>query len=564
MDRPWLGLYSDEAVRPLEVPDQTMYEALAGSAATSPTRPALRYLGATLTYARLLDQVDRLAAALTAAGVRPGDSVVVSLPNIPNVVIALYALNRIGARAAMTHPLSSQDELEHYITSTGARLAVTADLFYAIFARLVEATCLERVVIAHIGDYLKPPMRLGFKLTRGRRIPPVPYGPNVLDWRALLDSREPVPDYVRPFSPGDGAVVLFSGGTTAMPKGIELSSHSFNALAVSMRLITGATPDDSILAILPAFHGFGLGLCIHTPLCIGASLILVPEFSTTIYIDNLLRHHPTIFAGVPTLFEALLRDPRFAQVDFSNVKGIYSGGDVLTPALKHRFDDVITAHGGATELVEGYGLTECVTACVVSPPERYREGSVGVPIPGCDAMIADPATGQELAYGVEGEICVAGPTLMLGYVGEPEATAQTLRRHGDGTVWLHTGDLGTMDADGYLFFKGRSKRLIKVSGVSVYPAQVEQVLESHPLVARACVIGVPDDYQVSKVKAFVTLVAGAQRAPGLEDELIAHCKQHLIRWSAPRMVEIRDELPMTRVGKIAYTVLEQEERDRGC
>jgi len=554
-----LALYSGESARPLCVPDRTMYEMLADSAVAGPRRPVLRYMGATMTYERLLDQVDRFAAALRAHGVAAGDSVVVSLPNIPNVVIAFYALNRLGARAVMTHPLSTQDELEHYIGSTGARLAITADLFYPLFARLMASTGLEQIIIAHVGDYLTAPVRLGFWVTRGRRIPAVPYGPAVFDWRELLAARIPIPEYVRPGSVRDGAVVLFSGGTTAMPKGIELSSYNFNALAVAMQLITGAQVDDSILAILPAFHGFGLGLCIHTPICIGACEILVPEFSTSIYIDNLLKHRPTIFAGVPTLFEALLRDPRFAQVDFSNVKGIYSGGDVLTPALKHRFDEVIAAHGGTTELVEGYGLTECVTACVVSPPNHYREGSVGIPIPGCDAMVADPVTGEPVPYGTEGEICMTGPTLMLGYVNDPQATANTLRRHADGTVWLHTGDLGTMDADGFLYFRGRSKRLIKVSGMSVYPMQVEQVLEAHPSVARACVIGVPDDYQVSKVKAFVTLASGTARTPGLEDELIDHCKQHLIRWSAPRIVEIRDELPMTKVGKIAYTQLEQEE-----
>jgi len=211
--------------------------------------------------------------------------------------------------------------------------------------------------------------------------------------------------------------------------------------------------------------------------------------------------------------------------------------------------------------MEGYGLTECVTACTVSPAHQYRENSIGIPIPGMRVMVAD-ASGSEVPYGTDGEICVTGPTLMQGYLNDPEATASTLREHSDGGVWLHTGDIGAMDADGYLYFKGRSKRIIKVSGVSVYPAQVEQVLEAHPRVRRACVIGMPDEYQMSSVKAFVVPIEGVAADERLRDDLLAHCRKHLMRWAVPRSIEFRDELPTTLVGKIAYTQLEQEELAR--
>ena len=557
-DRPWLRLYGDLPADP-DVPDTTMYEAMADAAATYPRHTALVYLGRRISYEVFLAEVERCAAAFLAHGIRPGDSVTLSMPNVPNTVIMFYALNRIGARAVMTHPLSSPVELEHYVRESGSRWAVTVDMFYGRFREVLANTGIEKLVIARFSDYLSHAKRLGFNITRGRKIDPVPTGdPRILPWRDFMRAGTDPQAYERRIDPADSAVVLFSGGTSSLPKGIELSSASFTALAVSMRAITGLEPGQSVLAILPVFHGFGLGLCVHTPLTAGGCSILVPEFSASIYIDNLIKHSPSFIAGVPTLFHALLQHPKFAKVSFARLRGAYCGGDSLTSDLKRRFDAALAAQGASVELLEGYGLTECVTACTLSPPGAYREDSIGIPIPGMRLKVADPS-GEEVPYGEDGEICVTGPTLMLGYLNEPAATADTLRSHADGRVWLHTGDIATMDADGYLYFKGRQKRLIKVSGFSVFPAQVEQVLEAHPGVRRACVIGTPDDHQVSAVKAYVVLADDVADTPQLREDLLAHCRKHLMKWAVPRTLEIRDSLPTTLVGKIAYTQLEREE-----
>ena len=556
-DRPWLAHYGGLPAD-IEVPDATMYELIAATSTRHPGQTALVYLGRRISYAELLADIDRTAAALAAAGIRTGDSVLLSMPNVPNAVILFYALNRLGARAAMTHPLSSPTELRHYLEQTGSRWAVTMDMFYGKFADILTDTDVEKLLICKFSDYLSHAKRLGFQVTRGRKIAPVPKDDaRVVRWRDFLKTGTTAP-YQRPRDPNSSDVVLFSGGTSALPKGIELSSANFNALAVSMQAITGITVGNSVLAILPVFHGFGLGLCIHTALTAGAASILVPEFSARIYIDNLIRYSPSFIAGVPTLFQALLTDEKFARVDFGRLRGAYSGGDSLTPALKGRFDTALATQGSQVELMEGYGLTECVTACTVSPAHHYRENSIGIPIPGMSLKVVD-ADCQEVPYGTDGEICVTGPTLMLGYLNEPDATADTLRQHADGRTWLHTGDIGQMDADGYLFFKGRQKRIIKVSGVSVYPAQVEQVLEAHPSVRRACVIGTPDEYQMSSVKAFVVPAEGVTADDRLTNELVSHCRKHLMRWAIPRSIEFREELPTTLVGKIAYTQLEQEE-----
>ena len=560
-ERPWLAVYGDLPAD-VAVPDATMYELVAATAQRFADTTALVYVGRRISYRTLLADIDRCAEALLASGVGPGDSVTLSMPNVPNAIVLFYALNRIGARAVMTHPLSSPDELKHYLNQTGSRWAVTMDMFYGRFRDILAETSVERLLICRFSDYLTNAKKLGFKVTKGRRIAPVPKDdPRVLGWQQFFRAGESPRAYQRQSDPAGTDVILFSGGTSALPKGIELSSANFNALAVAMTAITDFRPGNSVLAILPVFHGFGLGLCVHTPLTTGAFAILVPEFSARIYIDNLIRYAPSFIAGVPTLFQALLADEKFAKVSFASLRGAYSGGDSLTSALKQRFDEAIAAQGSRVELMEGYGLTECVTACTVSPAHHYRENSIGIPIPGMRVIVADPS-GTELPYGSDGEICVTGPTLMRGYLNDPEATAATLRRHDDGRVWLHTGDIGAMDADGYLYFKGRSKRIIKVSGVSVYPAQVEQVLEAHPSVRRACVIGMPDEYQMSSVKAFVVAADGVAADDRLHDELVSHCKKHLMRWAVPRSIEFRDQLPTTLVGKIAYTQLEQEELAR--
>jgi len=557
-DRPWLKFY-DGAPADIEVPDTTMYEALAAQAARTPAATAFIFMGRRFTYAQALAEVDACAAAFRALGVGPRDAVVLSLPNVPTVVFCFYALNRIGAIAVMTHPLSSPGELRHYISITGARTVVTLDMFYPVFHELATDAGLERLVIGSVADYLPPVTKVGFALTRARKLPKVPADdPLVTRWTAFRAAGATIPDG-RQLTPDDTCAILFSGGTTDLPKGIELSSAAFNALANSMVAASGIAPGDSVLAILPAFHGFGLGLCIHTALTMGAHFVLVAEFSPKIYIANLTKHHPSYIAGVPTLFEALLRDPAFAEVRFDSLKGAYSGGDMLSPDLKHRFDAALFAQGSPVELMEGYGLTECVTGCVLSPPRHYRENSMGIPTPGMLMKVIEPGTTRELPPDTEGEFAMTGPTLMKGYLGDPAATAETLRVHEDGRTWLHTGDLGTMDADGYLYFRGRSKRLIKVSGVAVYPVQVEQVLEAHPLVARACVIGLPDDYQMSSVKAFVVLADGSLGSDDVKAQLIAHCREQLNRWSVPRHLEFRTALPMTKVGKVAYTELEREE-----
>ncbi|MBI5894886.1 MAG: AMP-binding protein, partial [Desulfobacterales bacterium] len=321
----------------------------------------------------------------------------------------------------------------------------------------------------------------------------------------------------------------------------------------------GMHKDSSILAILPIFHGFGLGVCVNAAFMGGGKTILVPTFTPDAVAKLIKSKRPSFVVGVPTLFDALSQHAGFQRTDLSCLKAAFCGADTLPRVVKERFEEVVRRQGGRVKFLEGYGLTEAVTGIMATPINEYREGSIGVPFPDMLAKIVRLGTLDEAAVGDEGEICISGPAVMLGYLEQPAETAKTLRTHADGRVWLHAGDIGSMDADGFFYFKLRQKRMIKSSGMNVYPAQVEEQLYRHPEVAEACVVGVPDPTQIERVKAFVVLKDKSKAGPAMEKQLIEHCQKDLIKWSCPREIEFRGALPLTLVGKVAYKVLQDEE-----
>jgi long-chain acyl-CoA synthetase len=313
-----------------------------------------------------------------------------------------------------------------------------------------------------------------------------------------------------------------------------LSSRNFIAEGMQAACWGGLEQGQSILAILPIFHGFGLGVCVNAAFMTGAKSILVPAFDARLVATLLRSKRPNLLVGVPTLYDALVRDPTLERADLSCLRAAFSGADTLPRPLKERFEELVAARGGKVKLLEGYGLTEAVTAIMAMPLDEYREGSIGIPFPDMLAKICKVGSTEEAATREEGEICVAGPAVMLGYLDDPATTAQALRLHPDGRVWLHTGDLGRMDVDGFFYFTVRLKRMIKSSGFNVYPAEVEAVLYRHPLVKEACVVGVPDPSLGERVKAHVVLRSASEADAATERALIEHCRQNLIKWSCPR------------------------------
>jgi long-chain acyl-CoA synthetase len=564
-DKPWLKFYGSTP-HSLSYPARSLYGALHSAAADVPEVTALVFLGRRMSHAELDAGICRMSRGLAAAGMRSGERVLVCLPNIPQSVIVFYALNRLGAIPAMIHPLSAPPEILAYAIQASCTWAVTVDAFFPRFAEVMDKSPIKRTLLCRLDDYMKPLTSLGFALTQGRKIAPVADRPEILRWKSLdrMARTAPELEHPDPLSDTEMALILFSGGSTGISKAIMLSSRNCNALAIQTNAAGGPIlAGDAMLSILPMFHGFGLAVGIHAMLISGGTCILVPRFTADGLARLVRAYKPAYLAGVPTLFDALAANPRFKRTPLSCFKGLFCGGDSLSRETKERFEAVVRENGGNTPLREGYGLTESVTANILMPRDRYKERSIGVPYPDMMAKVVRPETTEEAPAMEDGEICVSGPTLMLGYLEDPEETAASLRVHDDGRVWLHTGDIGCMDTDGFFYFKLRMKRLIKTSGVSVYPSHIEDVLSKHPAVRLSCVIGVPHPTKVQIPKGFVTLNDGWQASSDLEKELIDLCKNHLAPYSCPRCIEFRDELPLTMVGKVAYRRLEEQDRQNG-
>ena len=554
--RPWLAFYGD-VPHTLEYPDVTMYEAVAATARRFPARPAFDFLGRTRTYGQFLRAIDQCADALAAHGLRAGDRITISTPTCPQGVIAFYAAAKLGAIPSMIHPLSSAAEIEGYLNLSGSRFALTLDMFYAPFAEVRASTPLETLVLTRVSDELDRLQALGFWLTRGRKLPRVPKGARVVWWSQLMGRDHP-PAAPAPSRPDELGALLYSGGTTGKPKAIMLTHRNIVSEGIEAAAWVGLTERDVVLAVLPIFHGFGLAVLVNASLMAGAKIVMVPVFSPETVTKLVRKKRPTVMAGVPTLYEALTRDPKFRTADLSSLRAAFSGADTLPRPVKEAFEALVAERGGRVELLEGYGLTETVSAIMCTPVGQYREGSLGVPFPDTQAAVCRVDGLEELPPGEEGEICLCGPPVMMGYLDNPEATDEALKRHGDGRIWLHTGDLGRMDEDGFFYFRARLKRMIKSSGFNVYPAEVETVLERHPAVADACVIGVPDPRQGQRVVALVKLRDPAQAGDETAEELVAYCRGELIKWSCPREIVFRTEFPLTKVGKIDYLALERE------
>ncbi len=506
---PWEPFYGTVPAK-LDYPDMTMYERVGKTCKDYPDYTAFDFMGKRTTYGEMDAQIHATAKAFRALGIGPGDKVTLCMPNTPQTVVCFYALNLIGAISNMIHPLSSEGEIAFYLKDSESVAAITLNQFYGKFEAVRKEVPLKHLIITSIADALSPLMKIGFALTKGRKIPPIPKDADIIWWKDFLRRGKSFDDtYACPKKAEDAAVVLYSGGTTGTTKGILLSNMNFNALALqTIAMSVTCRPGQSMLAVMPMFHGFGLGVCVHTMLVAGCRCILVPQFNAQSYAKLLKEKRPNYIAGVPTLYEAILRNPDMDGVDLSCLLGVFSGGDSLSIELKKKFDAFLKDHGANIQIREGYGTTESVTASCLTPYDSYREGSIGIPFPDTYYKIVKPGTLNEARCGEEGEICLTGPTLMLEYVNQPEETANALQTHGDGHTWLHTGDLGIMDADGFVYYRQRMKRMIISSGYNIYPSQLENIIDAHPLVHMSCVIGVPDPDKMQKLKAFVVLKPG--------------------------------------------------------
>lgn len=558
---PWLKYYKEGVPAHLNYPKGTMVGYFLEAVARYPENIAIEYYGRTYTYRAFYEMIRDTAKSLKSQGVKEGDTIAICMPNTPEALLMFYAANMVGALVSLIHPLSAEKEIQNYINGSGATFLLSLDLVYDKVHNIVDNTCVKKIVIASAGDSLKTIKKFLYKFKNRGTVPKIELTDDIMTWNEFINYGY---DYQGEIAclkgANDPAVILYSGGTSGDPKGILLTNMNFNALALSChKMIEQSGEGESILAILPIFHGFGLGVCIHTTLGCGMRVVLVPNFNPKDFGKLLHKHKISIVCGVPSLFESLTKTS-MGKNDLSKLKSAISGGDFMSKDLKNKVDTYFREHGSNAEIRVGYGLTEASAAICVTPTGEYRESSIGVPFPDTYIKVVRVGTHDEVPYGEDGEICISGPTVMMGYLNNLEETIQTLQLHEDGRTWLHTGDVGSMDKDGFVYFKQRVKRIIISNGYNLYPSYIETIINSHPDVFTSTVIGIPHPKKVQVAKAYIVLKDGVKPSKDVEKSIRLHCEKNLARYSLPAVYEFRESLPKTLVGKVAYRELEKESK----
>lgn len=565
IDAPWYGSYGN-IPRTLDYPDMTMYECVMKSAIEKPGSIAYEFMGHNVKYSDFMKEIDVMAAGLHRLGIQKGDKVLVCLPNNPQALISLYGINRLGAIANMIHPLSARGEIKFHLENSGSKAAIVLDMFYPNFPTIDGTGTLKNIIVTSTKDGLGIGKALLYQIVQGRKDPKVRADSRILKWNDFMRTSSNVELPPISSTKDDAACILYSGGTTGRSKGVLLSNMNINATSTQIIAMGESGKDgETMLAMMPVFHGFGLCICVHMVLCMGLTCILIPKFDAKSYARIVMKKRPNFIVGVPSLFELMLRNDRIKRADLSHLNGVFCGGDTLTTDLKNRFDIFLKEHNCKTTIREGYGTTECVAASCLAPKSKgmQREGSVGIPFPDTFYKIVRIGTTDIACYGEDGEICVSGPSVMMGYLNEPQETVETLRLHEDGLTWLHTGDVGNMDNDGYIYFKQRIKRIIISSGYNIYPSQIEDVISLIPFVQSCYAIGIPHPIYSQVVKVFVVLRDGNIPTLETKERIMAVCKENISKYALPREIQFLNEMPITKLGKVYHAELEKLVTDFG-
>lgn len=547
--RPWLASYQPGVPVHVQIPDHPLTWLLDEAVRQYPHHPALLYFGTKMSYAQLAAQADRFAYALLRLGIRPGDRVAIALPNIPQYPIAFYGALKAGAVIVPTNPLYTEREMQHQLADSGARLLIMLDMFYPVVRAIRAQTGLEHIIFTSPADSLPSLLRLLYPLRQRKSGQPglssaaLHSDATLHLMSALLTEQSGDAQLPTPARSEDLAVLQYTGGTTGLSKGAMLTHRNLLANTLQTRHWTPevALGQERTLCVAPFFHSYGLTVGMNLSISVGATMILLPRFAAREVVKTIGRYHPTMFPGIPTMYIAILRAAQGRADLLRSVKFCISGAAPLPAQVQQDFERV---SGG--KLVEGYGLSETAPVTHCNPlDEHCVNGSVGLPLPDIDAMIMDHETGNPLPVGEIGELMVKGPNVMQGYW---QRAAETEAIFHDG--WMRTGDLGFMDEKGYFYIADRSKDLIVASGFNVYPREVEEVLYHHEAVQEAAVVGVPDTYRGENVVAVIVLKPGLTASEEMRTSIVAHCKKELTAYKVPKVIEFREDLPKSLIGKI--------------
>ncbi|MDQ7782751.1 MAG: long-chain fatty acid--CoA ligase [Desulfomonilaceae bacterium] len=550
MEKIWLKSYAPGVPETVDFVDMTLPEALAKTTATYPENPALVFQGTTVTYAQLTDLVSRFAASLKNLGVKPGDRVALLLPNLVQTVVGTYGALWMGAIAVPNNPLYTDRELEHQFNDSGARILLCFDTLVPRMLQIRKRTGIEKIVSCHIRDYLPFPLKQLFPFVKRDLHLKTPSAPNVYEFMDLVKGGEPL-GKPHKADMDDTAVIIYTGGTTGTSKGVELTHRnlSYNCQQARAWIPNFLDGKEVNLGCLPFFHSYGMTGAMNMSIFYGWCDVLIAKPEAKAILESVDKYKVSFIPGVPTLFNAMINDPDIKKYDLSSIKACLSGAAPLAMETIRGFKDLT-----GILLMEAYGLTE-TSPCTHGIPFGGKEkpGCIGLPVPNTEVKLVDvdDYTREITEFNVPGEMCIKGPQVMKGYVNRPEETAAVIK---DG--WLLTGDIATVDEEGYFRIVDRKKDMIITGGFNVYPREIDEVLYAHPKIKEACAIGIPDSHSGERIKAYVVLKDGETSNV---IEILDYCREKLTRYKVPKEVEFVSDLPKSAVGKILRKELRRME-----
>jgi len=557
--KPWLKYY-DQKFIDQTLPALSAFEYVCQRSKNHLNDTALEYYGRKFTYADLIVNVKKTAAALRGAGVKKGDIITVVSIMTPEIIALFYAADMMGATLNLVDPRYSVEGIREYIEEVDSHLLVCLNVVYERCRQAAKRTNVEKVIVLSPADSLPPLMAVGYKLTTPDKNK---YASNVIRWKQFIKGGEGQSTAAEPYDPDHACVVVHTGGTTGSPKGVMLTDDCFNGIALQFQ----AYPKlfhrgQKLMNIMPPFIAYGFACGIHLPLVLGFTVIIIPNLDPAKLGSLVLKHKPEHMFGVPTHYQQLASDPKLRDKDLSFIINYAAGGDSLSRGAEQTVNDFLAAHGARYPIAKGYGMTEVSSAATVAAGLDNKPGSVGIPMVNTVVAAFEPGTDQELPIGQRGELCISGPCLMKGYYNKPEETAILLRRHPDGRVWAHTGDMGYLDEDGFVFLDSRIKRMIiRHDGFKVFPSMIENVVSRHPAVHQCSVVGCADKDHTQGRLPFVYIVLKADTTAKKKQvirELERMCAEELPEYVQPVAYKFISSMPMTPVGKVDYRQLEAD------
>ena len=557
--KPWLKYY-DQKFIDQTLPALSAFEYVCQRSKNHLNDTALDYYGRKFTYADLIVNVKKTAAALRGAGVKKGDIITVVSIMTPEIIALFYAADMMGATLNLVDPRYSVEGIREYIEEVDSHLLVCLNVVYERCRQAAKRTNVEKVIVLSPADSLPPVMAVGYKLTTPDKNK---YASNVIRWKQFIKGGEGQSTAAEPYDPDHACVVVHTGGTTGSPKGVMLTDDCFNGIALQFQ----AYPKlfhrgQKLMNIMPPFIAYGFACGIHLPLVLGFTVIIIPNLDPAKLGSLVLKHKPEHMFGVPTHYQQLASDPKLRDKDLSFIINYAAGGDSLSRGAEQTVNDFLAAHGARYPIAKGYGMTEVSSAATVAAGLDNKPGSVGIPMVNTVVAAFEPGTDQELPIGQRGELCISGPCLMKGYYNKPEETAILLRRHPDGRVWAHTGDMGYLDEDGFVYLDSRIKRMIiRHDGFKVFPSMIENVVSRHPAVHQCSVVGCADKDHTQGRLPFVYIVLKADTTAKKKQvirELERMCAEELPEYVQPVAYKFIPSMPMTPVGKVDYRQLEAD------